>query len=132
MYQSIPAVPIPPGPPLGFWFIANSHGKGYCKNSTTARGWGHGSDSSMQSPTRLDMNCLPKFSLAKFNASNFWVLNSVQVLMASLITEFAGKSPDFEKGWLEKVSLYKLIPIFVGKSRYIFILVILYVKNIQC
>ena len=49
--------------------------------------------------------------------------------MASLITEFAGKSPDFEKGWLEKVSLYKLIPIFVGKSRYIFILVILYVKK---
>ena len=30
-------------------------------------------------------------------ARNFWVINSVQVIMAVLITEFAGKSPDFLK-----------------------------------
>ena len=41
MYQSIPAVPIPPGPPSGFWFVAISHGLSYHKN-TSAQGWGHG------------------------------------------------------------------------------------------
>ena len=35
------------------------------------------------------------------------------------IIEFAGKSPDFVKGWPEEVSLHKLIPILEGKAIYI-------------
>ena len=45
----------------------------------------------------------------------------VQASVTLLIIEFAGKSPDFVKGWPEKFSLHKLIPILEDKARYIFI-----------
>ena len=38
-------------------------------------------------------------------SDNFWVFNSVQAIMTSLTTEFAGKIPDFVKAG-EKKSAY--------------------------